>query len=669
MLEIAFEKVSEFPSDAKQLHEIIESVEAATSSLAARKTSEMILIKDNLTTLKQSLSEIKSDKSESLVAEATTKVEESKSSEPEPEEQKAQKKEEQKTSEVIETKQETTVDEKLQESKLPATPVEESKPQIVTAEVVLDKSAQKLKHEIENTMASIKKARRPPPEVQAVEKVLEIAFEKVSELPSDAKQLHKIIESVEAATSSLAARKTSEMILIKDNLTILQKSLSTLKSDESIITEDSKLNDKNETKSEKLIKEILDVKPNSKDLDDSHVLSDSLQCQYTVNIKQEIEEILVLIRKSRRTSAEIQDLSTILTRVLENIKELENNQQFYEKVFSSVLSAKTSLLSKRTMELILLRDKVSSLEQSLTLFKPVISAEKGARDLDITKVVVTMDKMVSKETSENKQVNESAENKQATDEKATEKLSEIKEDSEAVPEKPIRKKKTFDEGKILTQISVEAELSKTEVEVSNVSDTSERKQTKSIQIPSEKLEEDVEKVLSPIYENIESIKPVEEPKKPLRRRMVEEKSRLGPEDRSSSQDSIKSAEPRRRDSRRIPTFIARLKNRSAPENSIIKLTCAVSEPECSVCWSKDGILLKNSEKYLIESANGVLSLEIKNATSLDAANYSCVVTNNNGEVETSAILTIFSEDVQQPTSTFTKNLKGEWSFLNSVIRR
>lgn len=154
-------------------------------------------------------------------------------------------------------------------------------------------------------------------------------------------------------------------------------------------------------------------------------------------------------------------------------------------------------------------------------------------------------------------------------------------------------------------------------------------------------------------------KPEQEPEKPLRRIKLEAFKSLQSEDGTSSQDSPKVAEPRRRDSRRMPTFIARLKNRSATENSIIKLTCAISEPDCSVRWSKDGVSIKSSEKYLIDSSNGVLSLEIKGAISQDAGDYSCVVANNYGEIETSAVLAIFGEEVQQTISTFTKNLKGE----------
>jgi hypothetical protein len=74
------------------------------------------------------------------------------------------------------------------------------------------------------------------------------------------------------------------------------------------------------------------------------------------------------------------------------------------------------------------------------------------------------------------------------------------------------------------------------------------------------------------------------------------------------------------------------------------------------------MIVKNSEKYSIENSNEVLSLEVKNVCAPDAGEYCCYVSNVCGEIETSAFVTIFGEEVQQSSTTFTKNLKGEYCF-------
>ena len=616
-LTINLAKISELESNQVMLDELKKSIETTEASLTAKKTSDMVLIKENLSTLKQSLVDLQS----------STKAQETEITVKETDENIAA--------------QEKDIVEKISDEKLVAElnvsvstdktpePIEKPADQPAEKSAPLTQKLMKVKQLIQNVIVSIKKARRPTIEVLDVEKSLSIALDNMLNLQDNQSQLEKIIKNVETAESSLTTKKTNDMLSIKSDLSQLKEYLWDLQ-------QPNQLKDNTEA--------VVKGDVNQKCLDERN-----LQLQHSLNIKQEIAEILVLIKKSRRVSSEVQALNSVLLNLEENLEKLYESKSFFDDVILTVSIAKQSLLNKRTMELILLRDKVTSLEQSLRALKRSVSDEEkdSIKNDDIGDVLASeiVPEKLAKE-----------------DEVIKEQQLELQDQQlEKEPEKPMRKKKIAEKDK-----TTEEEKSLVDIEPKESSRVDTSKDVSAdkilVNIEETKLSEETEKVakLSPVYENgtAKSLSE-QEPEKPLRRRKLEETKVLQTEDQSSSQDSLRVTEPRRRESKRMPTFIARLKNRSASENSIIKFTCAVSEPECSVQWSKDGVSLKKSEKYSIDSNNGVLSLEIKKATIQDAGDYSCVVSNNYGEIETSAVLTIFGEEVQQTTSTFTKNLKGE----------
>ena len=137
-----------------------------------------------------------------------------------------------------------------------------------------------------------------------------------------------------------------------------------------------------------------------------------------------------------------------------------------------------------------------------------------------------------------------------------------------------------------------------------------------------------------------------------------------------SEIESRTPETRRREIKKIPFLIARLRNRSAAELSIIKMTCAVSDADCTAKWMKDGVVLNNREKYEIDNSNGVLTLEIIEATKEDSGEYACVISNKYGEAETSANISIFKEETKDlHTSVFTRNLKGRTEHSQTAMSK
>jgi hypothetical protein len=129
---------------------------------------------------------------------------------------------------------------------------------------------------------------------------------------------------------------------------------------------------------------------------------------------------------------------------------------------------------------------------------------------------------------------------------------------------------------------------------------------------------------------------------------------------------------RQRQMMRPPLVISHLKSRAVPELSTAKLTCNVTGPAITVRWLKNGnpIELK-PEKYKFFNSEGLLSLEILNVKKRDAAEYTCKVTNKNGETETMATLTVYSKtDSERPSPPTFISIKGKiHEFFFSSVKK
>ncbi|KAH8390356.1 hypothetical protein KR200_010963, partial [Drosophila serrata] len=118
-----------------------------------------------------------------------------------------------------------------------------------------------------------------------------------------------------------------------------------------------------------------------------------------------------------------------------------------------------------------------------------------------------------------------------------------------------------------------------------------------------------------------------------------------------------------RSAKRKPTVDIQLTNRNTASGSDLKLTCGLSGHDMNVQWFKQNSHspIENDAKYRRTLNDGLSCLEIKSAEVGDSGIYRCIASNQNGEVETSCLVTIY----EAPSSKFgtppifTRNIRGK----------
>lgn len=109
---------------------------------------------------------------------------------------------------------------------------------------------------------------------------------------------------------------------------------------------------------------------------------------------------------------------------------------------------------------------------------------------------------------------------------------------------------------------------------------------------------------------------------------------------------------RARENARIPRIYSHLKDVTLEEGQNIRLTCTASGPELNIKWLKDGNPVEKSARLRVLVNEGILCMEIIRSMPSDSGEYTCLLTNSNGDASTSAIVTIFEivkADPQPPT--------------------
>lgn len=124
---------------------------------------------------------------------------------------------------------------------------------------------------------------------------------------------------------------------------------------------------------------------------------------------------------------------------------------------------------------------------------------------------------------------------------------------------------------------------------------------------------------------------------------------------------------KRRESTRIPRIHTHLKDLASEEGHNVKLTCTASGPELMIKWLRDGNPVERSPKYKILVNEGILSLEIMRALPSDSAEYTCLLSNINGEASTSAIVTIYDVIRDDPVPPTFTSARGNIQYLMSVV--
>lgn len=98
---------------------------------------------------------------------------------------------------------------------------------------------------------------------------------------------------------------------------------------------------------------------------------------------------------------------------------------------------------------------------------------------------------------------------------------------------------------------------------------------------------------------------------------------------------------RAREYARTPHIHTNIRDLTIAEGHSVKLTCTASGPEMNIRWLKDGNHIEKGPRVRILVNEGILTLEIPRAMASDSGEYTCLITNQNGEASTSAIVTVY----------------------------
>lgn len=128
---------------------------------------------------------------------------------------------------------------------------------------------------------------------------------------------------------------------------------------------------------------------------------------------------------------------------------------------------------------------------------------------------------------------------------------------------------------------------------------------------------------------------------------------------SRKSESINPDELLYRDSKRKPLFSTQMMNRTATENSSIKLTCQIIGVDTRVQWYRSATRLDGNPRYLCRFQDGLATLEIFSVNPEDSGNYTCSAINSHGETSCSASLKVFAGYENRPMPPiFTRAMKG-----------
>lgn len=120
-------------------------------------------------------------------------------------------------------------------------------------------------------------------------------------------------------------------------------------------------------------------------------------------------------------------------------------------------------------------------------------------------------------------------------------------------------------------------------------------------------------------------------------------------------------EPQFRDAKRKPVFTMPLVDRTAAENSSIKLTCQIIGIDASVRWYKQNTILDGNPKYVIRFCDGLATIEIFSVRPEDSGEYTCEAKNCYGETSCSANLKVYEGyEKRAMPPIFTRSMKGRW---------
>lgn len=126
--------------------------------------------------------------------------------------------------------------------------------------------------------------------------------------------------------------------------------------------------------------------------------------------------------------------------------------------------------------------------------------------------------------------------------------------------------------------------------------------------------------------------------------------------------SIYSDETMHRDAKKRPIFTTELMDRTAAENSTIKLTCNIIGIDTTVRWFRNSLPMDISTRYVTRFEDELATLELFSARPDDTAEYTCVARNQFGELSSSAYLKVYQGyELSSKAPIFTRPMKGRCS--------
>lgn len=133
---------------------------------------------------------------------------------------------------------------------------------------------------------------------------------------------------------------------------------------------------------------------------------------------------------------------------------------------------------------------------------------------------------------------------------------------------------------------------------------------------------------------------------------------------SRKSDAFTSEEPLYRDAKRKPIFTTTLMDRTAAENSSIKLICQIIGVDTHINWYRNSILLDANPRYIFRHKDGLATLEIFSVRPEDSGEYTCEAKNCYGDTMCSSFLKVFAGYEARPMPPiFTRSMKGRLIFF------
>ncbi|XP_033149172.1 muscle M-line assembly protein unc-89-like [Drosophila busckii] len=124
---------------------------------------------------------------------------------------------------------------------------------------------------------------------------------------------------------------------------------------------------------------------------------------------------------------------------------------------------------------------------------------------------------------------------------------------------------------------------------------------------------------------------------------------------------------RRREQARLPKFINFLQDRTAQAGQSVRMAVAVDGPELSCKWFKDGKQLERDSNHRLINNNNILIMEVVSTSILDSGEYSCTISNQNDEVTSSCIVTIYEVFKDEPKPPSIQYIKGYYHLRDDEL--